>query len=69
MPLTDYGKLQMLAQLVDDLQARHDAALAELSLERSLRQELQYEVKHLHAELRKRESPRVARSFVMDPEF
>jgi hypothetical protein len=69
LPLTDYGKLHMLAELVDELQARHDAALAELHLERSLRQELQDEVKHLHAELRKRESPRVSRSMMMDPEL
>jgi len=69
LPLTDNGKLQLLAELVDELQARHEAVLSELNLEKSLRQQLQDEVKHLHAELRKRDSPRVARSFLADPEF
>jgi hypothetical protein len=44
LPVTDYGKLQLLSELVDELQARHDAVVSELHLEKSLRQQLQDEV-------------------------
>lgn len=69
LPVTDYGKLHLLGELVDELQARHDAVVSELHLEKSLRQQLQDEVKYLHAELRKRDSPRIARSFATNPEL